>query len=363
MADETLIPMHERAGARFLTIGEARVPAAFADLATELAVLRGAAGLLDLGHHAVVRIGGRRAQKFLHAMLTQDVNTMKPGVGRFAAFLNDTGKTVGVMLLLAVPDGYLALIPPGSRESVVDALRRFVLAQDVRFDEQPGLGLLSLQGPRANEVLESIAGEPLGLEVPFAFRQMALDGIEVTVVEHGRVGERGFDLVAPVGSLERLFGVLVAGGATPVGHEALNAARIEAGVPWMGAELDETTIPLEAHLRHAISYKKGCYIGQEVIAMMTYRGQAPRLLRGLRVRGEVVPEAGTPVTRDGKKAGVITSAALSPPQGGPIALALLKNKLSEPGGTVRIEPLGLDAEVVELPFYAGTALVPRAVDE
>lgn len=353
----SLSEMH--AGAT-MSEGPRPVPLAFGPVGGGVGVLRIAAGVLDLGDHEAVEIRGRHTERFLHSMLSQDVKSLAPGApGRLGTFLTDTGKTVGLLLLLRLEDRrFLALAPPGFTAGVVPALRRFVLAQDVTFaplDESHRL--LSVQGPGTPALLTTLG---ITLDEPYAWRHAAIGGVEALVVEHGRCGERGADLLVPAEAAPAVWAQLRAAGASPVGVQALDVARIEAGIPWLGRELDEGVIPLEAHLRHAISYKKGCYIGQETIAMTTYRGEPPRLLRGLRLSGEgPLPAPGALLTRDGKKAGVLTSAAVSPTLG-PIALALVKNRMSAPGGVVTVD--GAEATIEELPFVRGSALVPAPVD-
>ncbi|GMV39453.1 MAG: aminomethyltransferase [Myxococcales bacterium] len=317
-----------------------------ATLVAELEAVRSRAALFSI-QDDVVEIRGRHAERFLHSMLSQDVKSMVPGApGRYATFLTDTGKVVGVLLLLRLEERrFLAVMPAAA--ATVAALQRFVLAQDVVFTTLAAQ-VLSVQGPAAADLVG-------GLDAPFAWLRTVV-GAEVTAVEHGRCGERGVDLLVE-GEVAPVLAALRAAGVVEAGPAALDVARVEAGVPWLGRELTEDTIPLEAHLRHAISYKKGCYIGQETIAMTTYRGQPPRLLRGLRFSGGL-PAPGL-LTVDGRKAGTLTSAVESP-ELGPIGLALVKNKLAAPGTVVRVGER--DAVVVELPFRWGTGLLPQPVD-
>lgn len=330
----------------------------------ELSTIREGAALSELAGHAVIEVRGRHSERFLHAMLSQDVRTMGVGEARLATLLTDTGKVVSDLVLVRRDGSYLALVGPGLADVVLPALTRFVLAQDVKLAVLP-LAALTVQGPRTPAVISAASGVPYDVESAFETRSLSIAATPAIVVEHTRSGERGVDLLVPCESVAAIRAALIGSGATSIDHDALEAARIEAGIPRMGAELDDTVIPLEAGLRHAVSYKKGCYIGQEVIAMMTYRGQAPRRLMGLVLPEGPPPERGTVLRAAGRKAGIVTSSTAASTHGAAIALALVKTRNAEPGAELTLgegDPPRL-ARVVALPFHWGTGLLPSPVDE
>jgi folate-binding protein YgfZ len=185
-------------------------------------------------------------------------------------------------------------------------------------------------------------------------------GLPLIVARASQTGESGFDLLAhaEIAPLiwERLAEAVRNVGGRPAGWEALNTLRVEAGLPWWGHELDSSIVPLEARLERAISFTKGCYVGQEIIARIDARGRVNNLLGGLRLSGTTLPARGSRILGDGKAIGRITTAVHSPAVGGPIALAFMRREWSEPGRSVTVEAEGeqAPAESVVLPFVPAT---------
>jgi len=197
--------------------------------------------------------------------------------------------------------------------------------------------ILSLIGPRSAEV----AGAPPLPE--FACEGLAVAGVECVAVGAGE----GIDLIAAAGDAERLRAALVAAGAAEVSPEAAEIVRIEAGTPRFGAEMDAGTMPAEAGIvEAAVDFEKGCYIGQETVARLHYRGKPNRHLRGLRLSAPA--SAGAALVLDGKEVGVVGSSRVSPALG-PIALAVLRRE-AEPGAELAVGEDGVTARVVDLPF-------------
>ena len=201
----------------------------------------------------------------------------------------------------------------------------------------------------------------LGVELPekeHDFTACDFGGATLLIIRSEITGEIGYDLVVQTGALVRLWEALFEKGRTmgvrPIGLRALDTLRIEAGIPRYGIDMDEETIPLEARLENkAISYTKGCYVGQEVVARATYRGHVNWLLSGLKSEGETVPLKGDKIFSDDREVGHVTSAILSPTLHRPIALAYLRREVSEAGTllTLRVESQAIPVKVVTLPFY------------
>ncbi len=231
---------------------------------------------------------------------------------------------------------------PGYVAAVAQRLEKYIIADDVQVvDASPHYGLLSAQGPKAETVLRSLG---LPLEIPgkpmeFATVQDATLG-EIYVMKQPRTGTDGFDLFVPVPALGAVMDKLIAAASRKSAGRAcgwralLEMARLEAGIPRFGADMDDTNLAPEAGIEErAISYAKGCYIGQEVIARIRTYGQVAKALRGLRLADDLkeLPAKGNKLFRDGKEAGYITSALASPALGANIALGYVRKEANQLG--------------------------------
>jgi folate-binding protein YgfZ len=240
----------------------------------------------------------------------------------------------------------------------IDAIERFVISEDVTFhDESAAWGLLSLQGPQAAHLLTLALGQRPPELVPYAYTLCTLAGHSVHLICRSHTGEPGYQLLTPLESLPALWTALwphhEACGGAAVGLETLEVLRIEAGIPLFGRDMTDETMPMEANLEHAISYTKGCYIGQEVVARLESRGHVNRKLVGLLLRGTELPAAGAAIVTAGREVGWITSATFSPARQQNIALGYLRREVWTPGTAVEILSPGatIEATVVQLPFY------------
>ncbi|HEX6939277.1 MAG TPA: aminomethyltransferase family protein [Longimicrobiales bacterium] len=354
-----LEPLHEEAGARFGVVAGRRVPRDYGDAAGEYDAVRRGAGLADRADRVPLRVYGRDPVKMIQGLVTNDVAGAPEGQGVYAAMLTPKGKMVADVRIFRRPGGELWMdVDAAALEGVLAHLRKYVPPLFARVEELGSrLHVLGVYGPRSRDVLARALGAapPAGM-ADEAVAEQRFDGAEVLVVRTGYVGEEGYDVFVPVASVASLWRALQGAGARPVGHEALEVLRIEAGVPRWGAELDESVIPLEAGLRErAISTTKGCYTGQEVIIRILHRGHVNRHLRGLRLGAAPVPAAGTALVRpaDGKPAGRITSACYSPLHEQTIALGYVRREV-EPPAVLRLGTAdGPAAEVLELPIPIG----------
>lgn len=288
-----------------------------------------------------IRSKGRDRVDLLHRMSTNDLTGMQPGEARPTVLTTAIARIVDLVWVLNYPDEAYLLTSPGQGEAVRRWLSRYIFFQDevVLEDRSATLGQFGLFGPRAAEIAGSLisgAGE-------LSDNRFVSDG-EVTALRNQRVAGCGYTLLAPIPQIGDLVSKVEAAGAVAASEVTFQVLRIEAGQPYAGHELTDGYIPLEANLWHAVSFTKGCYIGQEIIARMESRGRLAKTLVGLRLSAEV-PE-GTDVRRDGASVGAITSVALSP-RLGPIALAFVKPAHAEPGTLVQVD--GAEGEITALP--------------
>jgi len=354
-----LRPLHELNGAVFVERAGWEVPASYSALDVEVRTTRIAAGVIDHSDRTKVRIAGADRVSFLNGLVTQDIAALARGRWTYALLLNPKGKVVGDTWVYALDDAFLLDLPPETSERVLDHIRRHLISDDVTIETVPSVAHLEVHGPMAPRLLRRLLRNET-LPASGEFFQVPIDRKRSMIVASSAyLRLPGFRLFSWTDSLYDVWRALTATGppplgtgATPVGREAWNALRIEAGRPLVGVDVDENTIALEARMEPAISFTKGCYEGQEVIARATYQGHMNRLLVGFRTEGDTVPVRGDPVLADGKQAGNVTSATYSPTLLQVIAMGYVRRPNDAPGTRVRIETDGwqLRAAVSALPF-------------
>lgn len=330
------------------------------------AVRRGA-GLFDReGRGLLVVRGGDRA-RWLNGMITNDVSKLMPGPERsgcHALLLTPIGRIVAELHVLLRPDAFWL---ETERERVAPArarLEKLLIADDVTLaDESERFVRLAVEGPRALEIVRAAADEAGALEdlKRDACLDLRLAGAAIVAFASGWSGEPALQLFVPREAAAAVRDSIVAAGAprglVEAGAGVLETLRIEAGVPRFGTELSEQVLPPEARLEGAISYTKGCYTGQEIIARMRSRGSPSHLLVGLALDGPPLPLPGDAICAGGRSIGEVTSATLSPAAGA-IALAFVRRGHDAPG--TLLEVAGRRAEVRALPMVARGDTQPGA---
>jgi folate-binding protein YgfZ len=299
--------------------------------------LREGAGWLRR-ERSVLSFRGPDAAELLQGQLTNDVEALEVGMGCYAALLDRKGHLQADMRVLRLADDELLLdIEPLCAGAVASHFQLYRLGSDAEIEEVD-LTLVSVIGPAAAAVT---GAPPLGEESSHAVIKLA--GAEARAV----ATDLGVDLIVPLAGADAVDAALTAGGGVEVLKDAAEIVRVESGRPRFGREMGAGTMPAEAGINErAVSFTKGCYIGQETVARLHYRGKPNRHLRGLRLDGPV--SAGDIVTLGDRELGQVGTAVISPALG-PVALAILRRE-AEPGDTVAVGPSGAGAEVVELPF-------------
>jgi folate-binding protein YgfZ len=307
-------------------------------LAAEHKTLTEACGLVDRAGRGRLALTGPDAKPFLQGQVTQDVEALEPGRGAYAAFLTHKGKMLGDLRVLDVGGELLLSCERASLQELFNMIRRYKLGSDVELHKRTlEMGELSLMGPGARQVA---GADTLGGEEHDNARA-EIGGHPVILV----ATDTGVDVFCDAERTEGVRGALIAAGAVEVGEAAAEVLRVERGRPRFGVDLDDTVIPQEAGLNErAVSFTKGCYVGQETVARLHYRGKPNRHLRGLRLSAPVEP--GTPLVLGEKEVGRVRSSVVSPVHG-PIALALVRREAG-PGDTLRAGDA--TAEVAALPF-------------
>jgi aminomethyltransferase len=338
------------------TLGEYHgtlVPSCFTDPVGEHKAVREASGLFDFSFRGKFGMKGRDHARFLHRIVSNDIKRLTPGQGTYATLLNPQGHILVDMRLYCAGDRFLVDTDTDLRDKALEGLKRYVVADQVEFIPLE-LYALAFQGPRARPLLEKTLHISLPAMQEFDHFATNYAGFPVRVVCAGSTGEEGYEVWAGAKELLAVWGA--ACGQAPTygmlscGTQALETLRIEAGIPRYGQELGEDTIPNEAGLWNALSFNKGCYVGQEIVERARSRGHVNWKLMGLVVESEVPPPPGEKLARDGREIGEVTSSCVSPTLGKTIALAYLRREVAEPG--TKLEFLsGAVAEVVALPFY------------
>jgi folate-binding protein YgfZ len=240
---------------------------------------------------------------------------------------------------------------------VLQTLSRFVLAGDFHVtDRTAELVSLSVQGKDTARIIASILGAPVCALERNRVAVAEWQGVEVRIIRETHTAEDGFDLFVPVAAGAAMWEALNAAGATPVGENALNVLRIEAGIPRYGVDMDDTNVVLETGLNDAVSFTKGCYIGQEIIARIHWRGHVAKKISGLILREGTIERDSKLQAEDGKDAGRITSVTVSPRLGKTIALGYVKYSYLPPETLLKVLSDEADATVTvaALPFVRGS---------
>jgi len=322
-------------------------------------VLRDGAGLVDRSERGKLALSGAGAIDFLNGQVTNELADLRVGEGRYAAFLTHKGKMLGDLRILAVGEGDAApqeLLLDTERvalQALFDMINRFKVGYEVQLHKRTlQRGLLSLIGPES----ASVAGAARLGRAEHDSVTVELEGVGCLAVRT----DAGVDLICEAEDTGRLTDVLLERGAASVSTEAAECVRIESGRPRFGIDIDESTIPQEAGLNErAVSFAKGCYVGQETVARLHYRGKPNRHLRGLRLSAPAL--GGMEIYLGERSVGRVGSVASSPDLG-PIALALLRREAA-PGAQVGVGEAAIAAEVVELPFVStrrGSASAPSS---
>jgi folate-binding protein YgfZ len=348
---------HQADGAVFGESAGWLVPLRYGDPLAEHRAVMGATGLLDRSMVGKVVVTGRDRATFLQGMLSNDIKALQPGQGCPAAFLDAHGKVVSLLAVYVLEDRILLELPAGSTDKFLQTIDKFLISEKAYFEASDDASVvLSVQGPGAEKTLAGLTGASLAAE-PYSHQEVSIAGEPARIVRRSHAVTPGFDCWTAAAHGPAVWKALRAAGGVPVGAEAADVLRVEAGIPAFGADVDENLILPETRLDELVSYTKGCYIGQETVARVKYRGHVNRGLSGLVVDGEQVPAPGDVVVAEDKEVGRVTSAVRSVALGKPIALGYVRREHFEPGSAVavRVRDQLVPARVVELPFVKSAA--------
>ena len=374
---ETPLAAAERAeDAKFAEYFGMSLPAQFRDPLAEYRAARECAALMDTNFRSVFALSGPDRVRYLNAVTSGNIRDLAPGQSAPGLALNAQGHMLAELLTLVLEERLLVLSHAFLRQRTFETLDKFIIMDDATLtDETSQTGTLAIEGPQAAEILREITEVDLG-QLPAgahvaARMQVAGGAIPCRILRRSQFGLPGAELLLPRESLEAARQALGAAvrerGGLPIGYRALDMLRLEAGIPWYGADFDEHQIPQEAGIESThISFTKGCYTGQEIVERVRSRGHVNRRLGGLAFGSSEAPKPGTEIfavtegadgaapVRERPEAGHVTSAAFSPLLGKAIGMAYLRREYLAPGTKLLYESDRgeASAEAIELPLRA-----------
>ena len=292
--------------------------------AEEAKALERHAGMRRLDDHLVLAFSGEDAHGWLGGQVTNQVTKTKPGDAVYALFTNVKGKVLADAFIVHVShdeddDLLYAIVPSAAREPLLESFDKYIVMEDVEVRVRDDLAVLTVQGPAA--------GELVGLVPEAREASWPCD----------RLGTGGRDVVVATDALPSIEAALRDAGALPVSESGWELARLRLSVPRFGADFGPESYPQEAGLsRRAVSFTKGCYLGQEVVCMLENRGKLSRRLVALELPAGAASATGTPIVDGDREVGRTTSAATDPDEGVVRALAMIKAAAAEPGRALRV---------------------------
>jgi folate-binding protein YgfZ len=322
-----------------------------ATLASDYELLRSACGLVDRSERGKLALTGAGAVEFLNGQVTNELAGIAPGEGRYAAFLTHKGKMLGDLRVLALGDAETSeLLLDTERvalQALFDMIRHYKIGYDVELHKRTlESALFSLVGPDARGLAAAVAGQA-ELALPAAEHSHRAAEVAGRAVRLVSTEAGGVDVLLDAADRDAVLEALEQAGARQVAPEVAEIVRVERGVPRYGVDMDDTTIPQEASINErAVSFTKGCYVGQETVARLYYRGKPNRHLRGIRPAQPIA--SGAEIRLGERTVGVVGSSVVSPARG-PIALALVRRE-AEPEAAVTVGEQDVNARVVALPF-------------
>jgi folate-binding protein YgfZ len=377
MAQVPLNPLeeiHRRGEAEFQAYADVQIVSTFGQPQAEYSAIRKGCGLIDLPQRGILKVYGKDRLGLLNRLLTNQLvprsgPPLSAGGGVYSFLLNNKGRIVADMNVLERGDHTLLETDLRNLTTLQTALEKFVFSEQVRFEPATQtLHQIALHGPKAQEILAELAPGFAPLP-PLGSAALRMVETDMVVWRDDPAGVPGYFLILATGDVERIWTNLLTRFAVtgveqaqpakrriwPVGWAAFNATRIEAGRPIFGIDFDDTVLPAEtAQQDRAVSFTKGCYLGQEIVARMQSRGQIARMIVGVRMSDDALPMAASPVYDEQQnQVGVVTSSTMSPVlSNSAICLAMVKKQFAEAGTAVRIPAEGSirTSQVVELPF-------------
>lgn len=287
--------------------------------------------MADLSGRGKIRVTGEDCVRLLHSMMTNHVEQLSPGQGCYGFLLSPQGRILADVNLIRLPEAVLLDTEPETAGKVCAHLDKHIIADDVTLENLTGrIATVGLEGPRSAAILSS-----LGAPTPAASHETA-DWGDRHVSRLSVTGAEGYRIFLPAAGKAAFIEQLTSAGAAVAGAGDIRTVRLENGRPRYGEDINESNLPQETQLMHALHFNKGCYLGQETVERIRSRGHVNRLLVQLHIASAAAPSSGAKLTADGKQAGEITSAAISPALGCVVALAYIRTQHAREGTRLEV---------------------------
>ncbi len=357
-----ILPLKELHGSLEAKWGELagwEVPVLYSDTIRENWAVHKGVGIIDLSYRGKIRVTGEEAATFLHNLVTNDIKSLKPGAGCYAAMTDIKARMLADMKIFALKESFLIDCDPALTEKIIAHFKKFIFRMKVKIaDETDAMGLISLQGILSLIIVEKLLGREIPAMKDYDSLTFEFDGAPILMVRDCFTGEEGYLFYVPNDALEaffrKVFDIGNEYGIRPVGTQVLEILRMEAGIPKYGVDMDESTIVNEAGIdARAIHYNKGCYVGQEIICRIHDMGNLNRHLVGIHIDYDEPAEPGDAILVDDQRVGKITSSVPSAIMEKVIALGYVRRPHHEIGTalTIQMKDIRRPAKVVGTPFY------------
>jgi folate-binding protein YgfZ len=317
------------------------------------------AAIIDRSSRGRIVVSGKDRASYLQGLLTNDIVALTPGTGCYSAYLTAQGRMIADLYVYELGDVILLTMDGAVKNTVLAKFDQFIFSEDVQLgDVTDAFAQIAVVGPQAAAaiatVVPALEAQRLAALPEHANIRVDWHAEPAIVTRVLDTGEPGYDVFVDRGRVDTLVSSLEAAGAARIDEATADVLRIEAGVPVFHRDMDEDTIPLEAGIEsRAISFTKGCYVGQEVIIRVLHRGhgRVARRLVGLVIDGDHLPAPGAPISVEGREIGRVTSSAQSPAMQHPIALGYVQRDFAQPGTAVVVD--GAAATVSAVPVARG----------
>jgi folate-binding protein YgfZ len=338
-----LIESHRAVGARLVEFDGCVLPETFSDFEKEYHAAHEAVALFDTNWHVILSLTGRDRVKYMHAITSNDIQNLADHSGTLALLLTPQGRILAELEIYALPEKLLVLSHASERERTASTLKKYIIGSQVQIEDLTDkMGSITVEGPRAATIIEETCGVKLADLAEMSIREINVKSSPCYLLRRSHFGQPGAELIASRDALSVLWSKLLASvrghGGEPIGMAALNALRLEAGIPWFPADFNDAMIPHEAALENThISFNKGCYTGQEIVERVRSRGHVNRKRVSLQFSTAQPPAPGTKLRAGEAEVGFVTSSAFSPAAGTAIGMGYVRREQFAPGTTIELD--------------------------